>query len=218
MKILNDFYPLPNQGGTLPATSSSLNYLNNEGRRSDSDQYNGRVDFQESPKSNWFFRYTQASDPQYLPSQTSIATGLGNNVVVDAKQPVLANTRLLGSNKVNEFRFAVNRFVSQNIQTRANSNNIVGGLGIPGVDTSIPLFWGIPFFQISGFDSIGECNDCPFVNWNTSFNNGWILVDQGETSNQVRWRLPPPALQRDRRSGSTGTVYLEWPIQQQRNG
>ena len=162
-KILNDFYPLPNQGG-------ALNYLNNEGKRGDSNQYNTRVDFQESTKSNWFFRYTQASDPQYLPNLTSIAIGMGNNVVVDAKQPVLGNTRLFGATKVNEFRFAVNRFVSQNIQTRANSANIVGGLGIPGVDTSIPLFWGVPFFQISGFDSIGECNDCPFVNWNTSFN------------------------------------------------
>ncbi len=162
-KILNDFYPLPNLPG-------APNFLNNEGRRSDSDQYHGRIDFQESGNSNWFFRYSQTSDPQYLPNLTSIAPGMGNNVVVDAKQPVLGNTRLFGANKVNEFRFAVNRFVSQNIQTRANTTNIVAGLGIPGVDTSIPLFWGIPFFQINGFSSIGECNDCPFVNWNTSFN------------------------------------------------
>jgi hypothetical protein len=100
---------------------------------------------------------------------TSVSPGTGNNVQVEAKQPVLANTRLFGSSKVNEARFAVNRFVSRNIQTRANTSNIVQTLGIPGVDTSIPLFWGIPFFQISGFSSIGECNDCPFVNWNTSF-------------------------------------------------
>ncbi len=162
-KILNDFYPLPNLSG-------APNFLNNEGRRSDSDQYHGRLDFQESDNSNWFFRYSQTSDPQYLPNLTSIAPGMGNNVVVDAKQPVLGNTRLFGANRVNELRFAVNRFVSQNIQTRANKTNIVASLGIPGVDTSIPLFWGIPFFQINGFSSIGECNDCPFVNWNTSFN------------------------------------------------
>ena len=162
-KILNDFYPLPNLSG-------APNFLNNEGRRSDSDQYHGRVDFQESANANWFFRYSQAGDPQYLPNLTSIAPGMGNNVVVDAKQPAVGNTRLFGANKVNEFRFAVNRFVSQNIQTRANTTNIVSSLGIPGVDTSIPLFWGIPFFQINGFSSIGECNDCPFVNWNTSFN------------------------------------------------
>lgn len=161
-RILNEFYPQPNLVGPN-------NFINNEGRRSNGDQYHGRIDFQESPSSSWFFRYSEASDSQYLPSLTSLAPGMGNNVQVDAKQPVLANTRLFGANKVNEARFAVNRFVSQNIQTRANTKNIVGDLGIPGVDTSIPLFWGIPFFQISGFSSIGECNDCPFVNWNTSF-------------------------------------------------
>src|SRR5215471_16503098 len=132
--------------------------------------YHGRIDFQESSNSSWFFRYSQSGDPQYLPSLTSVTPNTGNNVKVDAKQAVLANTRLFGPNKVNEFRFAVNRFISQNIQQRANTSNIVQDLGIPGIDTSIPLFWGIPFFQISGLSSVGECNDCPFVNWNTSFN------------------------------------------------
>lgn len=163
VKILNQFYPLPNQTG-------ALNFVVNEGRRSDGDQYHGRIDLQESANSNWFFRYSQSGDPQYLPSLTSVTPNTGNNVQVDAKQAVLANTRLFGPTKVNEVRFAVNRFVSQNIQQRANTTNIVQELGIPGIDTSIPLFWGIPFFQISGFSSVGECNDCPFVNWNTSFN------------------------------------------------
>ena len=161
-RILNDFYPLPNVVG-------SPNYLRNEGRNSDSNQYHGRLDYQQSQDINWFFRFSQSEDPQYLPAGTSIAPGMGNNVNVDAKQIVLGNTKLFGPTKVNESRFSVNRFVSQNIQTRANTTNVVQSLGIPGVDSSIPLFWGIPFFQISGFSSIGECNDCPFVNWNTSF-------------------------------------------------
>ncbi|MEJ7607793.1 MAG: hypothetical protein WKF37_16355 [Bryobacteraceae bacterium] len=118
-----------------------------------------------SPATELVFRYSQTSDPQYLPSLHLT----GNNVQIDAKQPVLANTRLFGANKVNEVRFAANRFVSQNIQTRANSTNVVGALGIPGLDTSIPLFWGIPVFQIAGLSNIGDCNDCPFVNWNTTF-------------------------------------------------
>ena len=96
---------------------------------------------------------------------------------------------------MNEFRFAVNRFVSQNIQTRANKENVAGTLGIPGVDTSIPLFWGIPFIQISNFGSIGECNDCPFVNWNTSFqmkddfswNKGRHQVKFGGEARRIRY-------------------------------
>src|SRR5215471_12384896 len=122
-KILSSFYPLPNQTG-------ALNFVVNEGRRSDSDQYHTRIDFQESANSNWFFRYSQSGDPQYLPSLTSVTPNTGNNVRVDAKQAVLANTRLFGPNKVNEFRFAVNRFVSQNIQQRANTSNIVQDLEV----------------------------------------------------------------------------------------
>ncbi|MFN3323524.1 MAG: carboxypeptidase regulatory-like domain-containing protein [Bryobacteraceae bacterium] len=158
-RVLNDFYPLPNLVGPN-------NFINNEGRSSNSDQYHGRIDFAESSNSNWFFRYSDATDTQYLPSFAPVT---GNNVDVEAKQVVLANTRLFGANKVNEFRFAVNRFVSQNIQTRANKLDVVSALGIPGLDPSISLFWGIPVFQISGFNTIGECNDCPFVNWNTTF-------------------------------------------------
>lgn len=158
-RILTEFYPQPNVVGPN-------NFINNEGRRSDSNQYHARADWAENGSSNWFFRYSQAGDPQYLPAFAPLT---GNNVEINAKQPVLANTRLFGTNKVNEFRFGVNRFISKNIQTRANTNNLVQSLGIPGVDTSIPLFWGMPFFQISGFSNVGECNDCPFVNWNTTF-------------------------------------------------
>jgi len=50
---------------------------------------------------------------------------MGNNVLVDAWQAVLANTRLIGANKVNELRLGVNRMVSQNIQQRANTVNVV---------------------------------------------------------------------------------------------
>ena len=151
-------FPQPNLAGPN-------NFINNEGRRSDSNQYHGRIDFNESASSNWFFRYSQADDPQYLPS---FAPMTGNNVNIEAKQWVLSNTRVFGATKVNEVRFAVNRFISQNIQTRASTNNVVQELGIP-IDTGIPLFWGIPVFQISGLSNVGDCNDCPFVNWNTTF-------------------------------------------------
>ena len=77
--------------------------------------YSGEYDFQESANSNWFFRYSQSGDPQYLPSLTSVTPNTGNNIKVDAKQAVLANTRPFGPNRGNEVRFAVNRFISQNI-------------------------------------------------------------------------------------------------------
>jgi hypothetical protein len=158
-RVLSEFYPLPNQAG-------AANYINNEGRRQDNDQYHGRFDYTQNTQSSWFFRYSQGDDGGYLPA---FAPNTGNDALINAKQAVLSNTRLFGATKVNDFRFGVNRMVSQNIQQRANTTNVVQGLGIPDIDTSIPLFWGIPVFQINGFNAIGECNDCPFVNWNTTF-------------------------------------------------
>lgn len=158
-RMFSEFIPAPN-------LASANNYINNEGRRQGNNQYFGRLDFNENSNSNWFFRYSLASDSSYVPQ---LATNMGNNVLVDPWQAVIANTRLIGANKVNEFRFGVNRMTSQNIQQRANTTNVVRDLGIPDIDTSIPLFWGIPVFQFTGFSAIGECNDCPFVNYNTTF-------------------------------------------------
>ncbi|MBL8240499.1 MAG: TonB-dependent receptor [Bryobacterales bacterium] len=158
-KMFSQFIPAPNLAG-------ANNYINNEGRRQNNNQYFGRLDYNESANSTWFFRYSLAADSTYAPL---LAADMGNNVLVDPWQAVLANTRLIGANKVNELRLGVNRMVSQNIQQRANTSNIVRDLGIPDIDTSIPLFWGIPVFQFTGFSAIGECNDCPFVNYNTTF-------------------------------------------------
>ncbi len=158
-KMFSQFIPLPN-------ISAANNYINNEGRRQNNNQYFGRLDYNESANSTWFFRYSLAADSTYAPQ---LATNMGNNVLVDPWQVVLANTRLIGANKVNELRLGVNRMVSQNIQQRANTVNVVKELGIPDIDTSIPLFWGIPVFQFTGYSAIGECNDCPFVNYNTTF-------------------------------------------------
>ena len=159
--MLTDFYPLPNLVGT-----GATNFINNEGRRSNNDQYHGRLDFTQNSVSTWFFRASASDDLQYIPA---FAANTGNNNIVEAKQAVLANTRLIGANKVNELRLSINRFVSQNVQQRANTTNVVQSLGIPDIDTSIPLFWGIPVFQINGYGTVGECNDCPFVNWNTTY-------------------------------------------------
>ncbi|MBI2686328.1 MAG: TonB-dependent receptor [Acidobacteria bacterium] len=158
-RMFSEFIPVPNQAG-------ANNYINNEGRRQNNNQYFGRLDYTESASSTWFFRYSKADDTTYAPQ---LAVNTGNNVLVTPWQAVLANTRLFGATKVNEFRLGVNRMISQNIQQRANTVNIVKDLGIPDIDTSIPLFWGIPVFQFNGYSAIGECNDCPFVNYNTTF-------------------------------------------------
>ncbi len=161
-KVLNDFYPLPNNTG---ATGLANNYINNEGRNSDGNQGPGRLDWSQSSSSNFFFRFSQTVEPRYIPS---VINGQGNLASIYAQQGVLGHTKVLGANKVNELRFGVNYFKSSNLQTRAGVRNVVEDAGIPAIDRTNPLFWGIPVLQISGYSNVGECNDCPFVNWNTT--------------------------------------------------
>ena len=163
-RVLNEFYPLPNQpgGGALGIAN---NYLNDEGRRTDGNQFTIRTDYTAIQNNSFFFRFSQTKEPQYIPFTIR---DQGNNVDVLGQQGVLGHTVVLGSNKVNEFRFGMNYFNSANIQQRAFKTNVVGALGLQGISQD-PLFWGIPVFQISGFSNVGECNDCPFVNWNTTF-------------------------------------------------
>ncbi len=163
-KVLNDFFPLPNQagGGALGIAS---NYLNDEGRRTDGNQYTLRADLTAVRNQTYFFRFSQTKEPQYIPSAIA---DQGNDVAILGQQGVLGHTMVIGANKVNEFKFGMNYFNSRNIQQRAFERNVVGELGLQGVSQD-PLFWGIPVFQISGFANVGECNDCPFVNWNTTF-------------------------------------------------
>ncbi|MDX2267896.1 MAG: carboxypeptidase-like regulatory domain-containing protein [Bryobacter sp.] len=164
LKVLNDFFPLPNQpgGGALGLTG---NYLNDEGRRTDGDQFTVRTDWSINSNQNAFFRFSQTKEPQYIPFAIN---NQGNDVDILGQQGVLGHTMVIGPNKVNDFKFGMNYFNSANIQTRANTQNVVGELGLQGISQD-PLFWGIPVFQISGFTNVGECNDCPFVNWNTTF-------------------------------------------------
>jgi hypothetical protein len=163
-RVLNDFYPLPNQAGA-GALGLTNNYLNDESRRTGGNQFTIRTDLAADPNNMFFFRFSQTKEPQYIPFTIK---DMGNDVDILGQQGVLGYTKVIGASKVNEFKFGMNYFNSRNIQQRAFERNVVSELGLQGVSQD-PLFWGIPVFQISGFAAVGECNDCPFVNWNTTF-------------------------------------------------
>ena len=163
-RVLNEFFPLPNQPGT-GALGITNNYLNDESRRTDGDQYSIRGDLTALQGQTFFFRFSQTKEPQYIPFAIR---DQGNVVGILGQQGVFGHTKVIGSNKVNEFKFGMNYFNSRNIQQRAFQRNVVGELGLQGISQD-PLFWGIPVFQITGFANVGECNDCPFVNYNTTF-------------------------------------------------
>jgi carboxypeptidase family protein len=168
MKLLN-FFPLPQQERT------GANFVNNEARRVDADQYTYRIDFTESSKSNWFFRHSISRELGYDPFAIP---DMGINTDTDVQQGVLANTRTFGSNKVNDIRFGLSRLVNAHISPRANNINVVKDLGI-NLPSDNPLYWGVPNINVTGLSGLGEESDAPFINYDTTIqlvdNFSWTL-------------------------------------------
>jgi Carboxypeptidase regulatory-like domain/TonB-dependent Receptor Plug Domain len=156
-----NFYPLPNN-----ITRGYTNdFLSNEALSADADQQLARVDWTQSSTSSFQFRYSHGSEPQYIPANIPQQ---GNNNGTISHQSMLGHTWVLGSNKVNEFKFGVSRLESanSNLHTGNPQYDYVSQLNLPALTRS-PLFYGIPFFQISNFTSAGDPANGPYLNWDT---------------------------------------------------
>jgi hypothetical protein len=154
-------YPLPNNN----PNGYLNNFLSNEGSTASSGQELARIDWQQSANSNFQFRYSHGNEPQYIPAAIP-QQGTVNTTITH--QSLLGHTWVLGPNKVNEFKFGISRLEANNGNLHSNDSNsdYVKQIGIPNVlDT--PLFWGIPFIQISNFSSFGDPANGPYANWDT---------------------------------------------------
>ena len=156
------------------------NFVNTEGRPTDNNQENARFDWVQSSNSTLFFRYSHAGETQYNPIQIPLH---GTNVDVQAHQGLLAHTWVIGANKVNEFRVGVSRFENANVPLQASKQNVVQELGIP-LDTSIPLYWGVPNVTFgAGMTLTGNSPDSPFINYDTMIQaNDHFAITKGKHS------------------------------------
>lgn len=151
---LLDYYPVPQENRV------GSNFVNDEARRVDADQYTYRLDFTESSNARWFFRHSISHelgyDPRAIPD-------MGINTDTDVQQAALGYTRMFGSNKLNDFRFGFGQLKNGHISPRANTDNVVGRLGI-NLPSDNPLYWGVPNIDITGITGVGEESDAPFIN------------------------------------------------------
>jgi len=140
-------------------------FINNEGRPTDNDQQNYRVDYVQSANSNWMFRYSHSGETQYNPINIPRQ---GSQTVDQAHQGVLGYTHLFGPTVVNDFRTGVSRLENSNIPPEAGVTNVVAQLGITGIDSTNPLYWGVPNTVLGGgFSGTGNSSDSPFINFDT---------------------------------------------------
>ena len=164
------FFPAPN----VPGAGLANNYLALDANTTDKDQFTQRIDLVESSKSSWFGRYSWQDEHQVQPALAQN----GSNLLVNVKQAMISNARILAANWVNEFRFGYNGFFNSYGRELAYKEDVVKELGIPLLADLPPAAWGIPFISVSGFSAFGDQTDGPYVTNDHTFqwtdNVSWV--------------------------------------------
>ncbi len=159
----------PNRSG--PARTSST------AKRAKSTRTSSRTgfDYTQSSNMNWFFRHSISHELGYDPFAIP---DMGSNTDTDVNQMVLGNTRTIGTNKLNDFRFGFGQLKNGHISPRANVENVVAALGI-NIPSDNPLYWGVPNIGVTGLSGLGEESDAPFINDDKTIqfvnNFSWIM-------------------------------------------
>src|SRR5947208_201433 len=147
------YFPRPLQEVT------GANFVNNEARQVNADQFTYRLDFTRGP-STWTFRHSISHEHGYDPFPIP---NMGSNTDTDVHQLVFSNTRTLSSNKLNDARIGFGYLKNGHISPRANNENVVKALGI-NLTSDNPLYWGVPNVNVTGLSGLGEESDAPFIN------------------------------------------------------
>jgi hypothetical protein len=143
------FWPEANLTGT------GRNFLSNESRRVNGDQWLARVDFVQSDQVSWYGRFSWAKDREYSPSAFP-NQGTWTNSRPD--QVLLANTWVLPRNLVSSFRFGWSRFDNLVVGVNSYVKDVNGELmKIQGLNLgNDPAFWGLPTFGVTGYTGFGD--------------------------------------------------------------
>ena len=157
VKLL-EFWPLPN----LNTPTVSNNYQNPQKTTIDKNQFNQRIDFNESAASQWFGRYSWTDE-------FTVQPGLplsGITIYTNSRQYMISNTRVLSPTKVNEFRFGYITLINNSAQELSGKRDVVKELGLP-FSTPDPQSWGIPSiggatFNL-GLSAFGNDSNGPFL-------------------------------------------------------
>ena len=158
---LLEFYPSP----TVPGNNLVANYSRNARSTTDNTQFNQRIDWNQSPKSNWFGRYSWGDDG--LLNGTAFLTDSTQAITV-VRQAMISNTRILNSSMVNEARVSWNQFNNDLVGYFANGRDVQSDLKIPGLFSSSPLAYGVPAIGLGGGVN-GFGGVTPWVTRNNSF-------------------------------------------------
>jgi hypothetical protein len=153
---LMEFWPLPN----LKTPTVSNNFQTPQKTTIDKNQFNQRIDFNQSANSQWFGRYGWTDEFTIQP-QLPLS---GTTIYTNSRQYMISNTRVLSPTKVNEFRFGYITLTNNSAQELAGKRDVVKELGLP-FSTPDPQSWGIPAVAglNQGLSTFGNNSNGPFL-------------------------------------------------------
>jgi hypothetical protein len=168
-KKLLEFYPEPNGPGTVN------NYVSQQNRVINKDQFTQRIDFVQSSSSTWMGRYSYGKEDEVSPALKLNGTKLLNRV----HQAMIGNTRTLSPTVVNEFRLGYNSFYNTFGRELAFVRDVTSELAIPGMGPIPAEAWGIPSIGLGqGYSGWGDSTEGPYTNRNKVFeiidNVSWL--------------------------------------------
>lgn len=159
LRVLRDYVPLPNEAGIVS------NYLDTRAQRLQNDQGTLRVDHSWTGGTALFGRYTLSSErgftPENLPGFGSEHDNLVQSANVTLVQPLTG--RLVHEVRGGFTRMQLNRLG----EAATRGVDLITALGIDGVGFGGADAYGLPRFNVQGFDQIGDsllCTPCEYDN------------------------------------------------------
>ena len=153
-RLLNA-YPLPNRGGL----GNTINNYTFQGNASDNTtQYDGRLDWNISPKDQTFARYSYSNEPVSLTAPLGVLDGAGfggsGQTVVEGRNFTFSETHIFTPSFINEFRVGYNwiaaAYVPQNAGVDLSTQFGIGGIPFT------PGNGGLPSLNIGGLSGAGS--------------------------------------------------------------
>lgn len=153
-RLLNA-YPLPNRGN---AANTINNYTFQGNAADNTTQYDGRLDWNVSPKDQTFARYSYSNEPVTLTAPLGVLGGAGfggsGSIVVEGRNFTFSETHIFTPSFINEFRVGYNWIAAAYVPQNAGID-LSTQFGIGGIPFN-PGNGGLPSINIGGFSGVGS--------------------------------------------------------------
>ncbi|MFL6353858.1 MAG: TonB-dependent receptor domain-containing protein [Bryobacteraceae bacterium] len=185
MANLLSLLPLPNNGSDI-----ANNYISSGSQRFDSDQYDGRVDYNWSTNTHAFARYTIADFNNYAPAAFGdlaggpSAFGFSGDSIDRNQSLAVGLDHTFSPTLITDARFGFFRYRIR-VQPNGVGTTPATDAGLPGLNTGSPETSGMPAFYINGNGGfnfgyalgVNQCN-CPLRETENHFQwvNNWTKI------------------------------------------